>query len=130
MRVRPTLLLLLSLACSRPPPSAPIEHHEHAVGPSGTLHGTIVVDGSGDLVRDAVIRVSGPVTRETRSDAQGRFELRELPLGEYKVQWGYVGSELDDLNEETLQIPAEGIELSPRVKNRHDLRMQMPGRHP
>ncbi len=57
-------------------------------GPSGGLSGT-VVDPAGLAIGGAKVRVSGVengVARETRSDREGRWEVRFLPVGRYRVE--------------------------------------------
>jgi protocatechuate 3,4-dioxygenase beta subunit len=61
-----------------------------ADAPRGTavLRGQIVAADSGSPIRRAQVRVTSPEARESRvatTDAQGRFEIRELPGGRYNV---------------------------------------------
>lgn len=58
--------------------------------PRGTavLRGMIVAADNGSPIRRAQVRVSSPEARESRlatTDAQGRFEIRELPAGRYSL---------------------------------------------
>jgi hypothetical protein len=58
--------------------------------PRGTaiLRGFIVAADNGSPIRRAQVRVTSPDAREGRvatTDAQGRFEIRELPAGRYTV---------------------------------------------
>ena len=58
--------------------------------PRGTavLRGMIVAADSGGPIRRAQVRVASPDARESRvatTDAQGRFEIRELPAGRYSM---------------------------------------------
>jgi len=58
--------------------------------PKGTaiLRGSIVAADNGAPIRRAQIRVSAPDARESRvaiTDAQGRFEIKELPAGRYTM---------------------------------------------
>ena len=58
--------------------------------PRGTaiLRGQIVAADNGTPIRRAQVRVSSPDAREGRiatTDAQGRFEIRELPAGRYQM---------------------------------------------
>lgn len=61
-----------------------------AEAPRGTavLRGTIVAAENGSPIRRAQVRVASPEARESRvatTDAQGRFEIRELPAGRYSL---------------------------------------------
>jgi hypothetical protein len=61
-----------------------------ADAPRGTaiLRGQIVAADSGAPIRRAQVRVTSPDAREARiatTDAQGRFEIRELPAGRYTM---------------------------------------------
>ena len=61
-----------------------------AEAPRGTaiLRGTIVAADTGSPIRRAQVRVASPEARESRvatTDAQGRFEIRELPAGRYSI---------------------------------------------
>jgi hypothetical protein len=58
--------------------------------PRGTaiLRGQIVAADNGSPIRRAQVRVTSPDAREARvatTDAQGRFEIRELPAGRYTM---------------------------------------------
>lgn len=58
--------------------------------PRGTavLRGLIVAADNASPIRRAQVRVSSPEARESRvatTDAQGRFEIRELPAGRYSL---------------------------------------------
>ena len=61
-----------------------------ADAPRGTavLRGQIVTADNGSPIRRAQVRVNSSDTRESRvatTDAQGRFEIRELPAGRYTM---------------------------------------------
>jgi hypothetical protein len=61
-----------------------------ADAPRGTsiLRGQIVAADNGSPIRRAQVRVTSPDAREARvatTDAQGRFEIRELPAGRYTM---------------------------------------------
>ncbi len=58
--------------------------------PRGTavLRGMIVTADNGAAIRRAQVRIVSPDARESRvatTDAQGRFEIRELPAGRYTI---------------------------------------------
>ncbi|MDP3719409.1 MAG: carboxypeptidase-like regulatory domain-containing protein [Acidobacteriota bacterium] len=58
--------------------------------PRGTavIRGQIVAADTGAPIRRAQVRVSSPEARESRvaaTDAQGRFEVKELPAGRYTI---------------------------------------------
>lgn len=70
----------------RPARAAPAR----ADAPRGTavLRGMIVAADNGAPIRRAQVRVASPEARDSRvatTDAQGRFEIRELPAGRYSV---------------------------------------------
>ena len=61
-----------------------------AEAPRGTavLRGQIVAADNGSPIRRAQVRVTSPDAREGRiatTDAQGRFEIKELPAGRYTI---------------------------------------------
>jgi hypothetical protein len=63
---------------------------QRAEAPRGTavLKGQIITADNGQPIRRAQVRVSSPEVREGRlatTDAQGRFEIRELPAGRYSM---------------------------------------------
>ncbi len=82
---------------SRPgmPPPQPRTPAREAVRPgepaargTATLRGQVVAIDTGAAIRRAQVRVRGETIRESRlatTDAQGRFEIRELPAGRYTL---------------------------------------------
>src|SRR5262245_36236671 len=63
---------------------------ERADAPRGTsiMRGQIVAADNGAPIRRAQVRVTSPDAREGRiatTDAQGRFEIKELPAGRYSL---------------------------------------------
>ena len=63
---------------------------QRAEAPRGTavLKGQIITADNGQPIRRAQVRISSPDARESRvaaTDAQGRFEIRELPAGRYNM---------------------------------------------
>jgi hypothetical protein len=55
---------------------------------SAVLRGQIVAADNGSPIRRAQVRVASPDARESRiatTDAQGRFEIKELPAGRYTI---------------------------------------------
>lgn len=55
----------------------------------GKVQGTIFVtnsDGTKSFVVDATVRLTGPITRDTRTDENGRYSLEAVPLGTYSVE--------------------------------------------
>jgi hypothetical protein len=117
MRLRPTLLLLGLLGAAvpglsqvaAPPGSAQrpgqvvsprqasgARARDRAALPKGTalLRGTVVASDTGSPLRRAVVRLSAPDLRDTRvtsTDADGRFEFRELPSGRYQLSASKTG---------------------------------------
>lgn len=82
-----------------PPPASPGQPRDSsATQKTGTakLAGRVVALDTGRPLRRAVVRASGPELREGKSvstDADGRWELRELPAGRLTIQvskGGYV----------------------------------------
>lgn len=82
----------------QPPPGAPGRGQRgpmraqppRADAPRGTsiMRGQIVAADNGSPIRRAQVRVSSPDARESRiatTDAQGRFEIKELPAGRYTL---------------------------------------------
>jgi protocatechuate 3,4-dioxygenase beta subunit len=70
----------------RPARSAPAR--ADAPRGSAVLRGMIVAADNGSPIRRAQVRVASPDARESRvatTDAQGRFEIRELPAGRYSI---------------------------------------------
>src|SRR2546422_8287359 len=68
-----------------PPPGAPARDPSQKVG-SARIRGRIVAADTGQPLRKAQVRASGNDIRESRvtsTDADGRFELKELPAGRY-----------------------------------------------
>ena len=62
---------------------------------TGRLLGKVVASDSGSVVRRAQVRISGPDigTKTALTDAQGRYEFRDLPAGRFNVsvsKSGYV----------------------------------------
>lgn len=96
--------LLLALAAAlhaqprgepRVPPRAAVREAEAPAGTS-VIRGLVVAADTGAPIRRAQVRVSSGETRTTRvtiTDAEGRFEVRDLPAGRYTVtasKGGYV----------------------------------------
>jgi hypothetical protein len=70
----------------RPARSAP--PRDDAPRGTAVLRGMIVAADNGSPIRRAQVRVASPDARESRvatTDAQGRFEIRELPAGRYTM---------------------------------------------
>lgn len=70
----------------RPPRAQP----QRADAPRGTsmLRGQVIAADNGAPIRRAQVRISAPDAREGRvatTDAQGRFEIKELPAGRYTM---------------------------------------------
>lgn len=108
MRLAPVLLVALLpvdlFAQGPPPPPPPVpaqmqgQMPRDAAQKTGTarLSGRVTALESGRPIRRAVVRLMAPDMREPRSvstDAEGRWELRELPAARYSVmvtKGGYV----------------------------------------
>jgi protocatechuate 3,4-dioxygenase beta subunit len=88
------LLLVVAAASAQPPGpqgGRPLPPRDRAQGeaPRGTavMRGVIVAADSGSPIRRAQVRVSaqGAANRLATTDAQGRFEVRDLPAGRYTI---------------------------------------------
>jgi hypothetical protein len=90
------LLAFCGAAGAQPPPpraSAPGLPPRDPVQPpaaTGTsrIKGRVVAADTGQAIRRAVVRISAPELRETRTtstDPEGRYEFRDLPAGRYNV---------------------------------------------
>lgn len=92
----------VALLAQGPPPPPPPPPPGRDFGPQTQKTGTARLSGrvtsldSGRPIRRAVVRISGPELREGKSvssDADGRWELRELPAGRFTLsvtKGGYV----------------------------------------
>jgi hypothetical protein len=76
----------------QPQPRTPTREGTRPADPAArgtaTLRGQVVAIDTGVAIRRAQVRVSGQTIRESRlatTDAQGRFEIRELPAGRYTL---------------------------------------------
>lgn len=72
----------------RTPPRQAVGPGEPAAKGTATLRGQVIAIDTGTAVRRAQVRVRGETIRESRlatTDAQGRFEVRELPAGRYTL---------------------------------------------
>ncbi|HYE86397.1 MAG TPA: carboxypeptidase-like regulatory domain-containing protein, partial [Vicinamibacterales bacterium] len=61
---------------------------------SGIIRGQIIAADNGSPIRRAQVRISAPDARESRvqtTDAQGRFEFKELPAGRYTMSGSKAG---------------------------------------
>jgi hypothetical protein len=95
MRLAPVLLVALLpvdlfAQAPPPPPPVPLQMPRDAAQKTGTarLSGRVTALDSGRPIRRAVVRLMAPEIREPRSvstDADGRWELRELPAGRYSI---------------------------------------------
>jgi hypothetical protein len=76
-------------AFAQPPRPMPPRDRSDASVARGTsiLRGTIVAADNGNPIRRAQVRVSAPGagTRLATTDAQGRYEVRDLPAGRYTI---------------------------------------------
>jgi protocatechuate 3,4-dioxygenase beta subunit len=86
-----TLLLAATLTAAQPqrPRPAPPRDRAQAELQRGTavLRGNVVAADTGSPIRRAQVRVAGPgaSSRLATTDAQGRYEVRDLPAGRYTV---------------------------------------------
>jgi protocatechuate 3,4-dioxygenase beta subunit len=84
------LIAIGSAAFAQPPRpgrAVPVRPSEAARG-TAILRGMVLAADNGSPIRRAQVRISSPDARESRvatTDAQGRFEIRELPAGRYTM---------------------------------------------
>jgi carboxypeptidase family protein len=70
-----------------PPPAAPPRDASQKTG-TARIRGRVVAADTGQPLRKAQVRAAAPDLRENRgtsSDADGRFELKDLPAGRYNL---------------------------------------------
>jgi hypothetical protein len=93
-----TTFLVWSIAAGAQPPTPratapglqprdPAQQQPAATGTS-RIKGRVAAADTGQTIRRAVVRISAPELRETRTtstDAEGRYEFRDLPAGRYTV---------------------------------------------
>lgn len=85
------LLVMTAVAAAQParPRPLPPRDRAQAEAPRGTsvLRGTVVAADTGSPIRRAQVRVSGQGAgnRLATTDAQGRYEVRDLPAGRYTI---------------------------------------------
>jgi iron complex outermembrane receptor protein len=75
----------------------------------GHFQGT-VYDQTGGVLAAVTVTMRGPITRETKSDAAGRFEFRSLPAGDYDLSAVLKGFE--PASREIRIHPGETVSLS------------------
>jgi len=84
------LVLSAAVGFAQPPapPGPPRDNAQPAKPGTATLRGHVVGADSGQPLRKAQVRVFAPNLRENRmttTDADGKFEFKELPAGRYTV---------------------------------------------
>jgi hypothetical protein len=103
--------ILFTIACFALPASA---KQSDAVG--GKVVGTIFVtnsEGTKSFVADATVKLTGPITRDTRTDENGRYSLEAVPFGTYSVEALSPGLRaIASINVETGRVQAD-LELKP-----------------
>src|ERR1700733_8946946 len=78
---------------------------------TATISGT-VTDSSGAIVANAAIEVKNTgtgVTQSTSTDAQGRYAVRELPIGEYELHATAAGFQNVVRTGITLEVGAQSV---------------------
>ena len=88
---------------------------------TGRVRGRIVSGDAGTPVRRAQVRISGPDigTKSTMTDAQGRYEFRDLPAGRFNVsaiKAGYVTMQYGQNRPFEPGRPIELVETQPMDK--------------
>jgi hypothetical protein len=87
---------VVTLAQGPPPPPTPQGHAAMQKTGTAKLAGRVTALDTGRPIRRAVVRASGSEMREGRSvstDAEGRWELRDIPAGRFSIsitKGGYV----------------------------------------
>jgi protocatechuate 3,4-dioxygenase beta subunit len=85
---------------------------------TGGLKGRIVANDTGTAVRRAQVRISGPDigTKTALTDAQGRFEFRDLPAGRFNVSVSKSGFVTMSYGQNRPFEPGRPIELAEAQK--------------
>jgi outer membrane receptor protein involved in Fe transport len=81
---------------------------------TGTVAGTIIDQAPSHPVESVAVtltRAGGAAVQTTVTDRRGRFTLDNVPPGEYRISYGYVGSESRETAPFTLAAPAKAIDL-------------------
>ena len=71
-------------------------HLVAAAGAAGTVFSGTVRGNDQGFITGASVVIDGPVHRETKTDADGRFTITEVPSGRYQLKVsadGYLGME-------------------------------------
>ena len=81
---------------------------------TGSLRGKVVASDTGGAVRRAQVRISGPDigTKTALTDAQGRYEFRELPAGRFNVSVSKSGFVTMQYGQNRPYEPGRPIELA------------------
>jgi hypothetical protein len=85
---------------------------------TGSLRGRVVANDTGAAVRRAQVRISGPDigTKTALTDAQGRYEFRELPAGRFTVSVSKSGFVTMQYGQNRPYEPGRPIELAEAQK--------------
>ena len=85
---------------------------------TGSLRGRIVAIDTGAAVRRAQVRISGPDigTKTALTDAQGRYEFRDLPAGRFNVSVSKSGFVTMQYGQNRPYEPGRPIELAEAQK--------------
>jgi protocatechuate 3,4-dioxygenase beta subunit len=81
---------------------------------TGSVRGKVVANDTGGAVRRAQVRISGPDigTKTALTDAQGRYEFRELPAGRFTVSVSKSGFVTMQYGQNRPYEPGRPIELA------------------
>lgn len=85
---------------------------------TGGLRGRVIANDTGAAVRRAQVRISGPDigTKTALTDAQGRYEFRELPAGRFNVSVSKSGFVTMQYGQNRPYEPGRPIELAEAQK--------------
>jgi hypothetical protein len=85
---------------------------------TGSLRGRVVAIDTGTAVRRAQVRISGPDigTKTALTDAQGRYEFRDLPAGQFNVSVSKSGFVTMQYGQNRPFEPGRRIELADAQK--------------
>lgn len=100
-----------------PLPFAPRDTSAPLPTGTSTLRGRVTAADSGRPLRRAVVRVSSPTTRDARTvntDQNGRWELKDIPAGNYNVSASRAGYVAAGFKQPRLSTPPRVVAVTDR----------------